>query len=92
MIEELNWEPLFVMKLKVGYDRAQSIGQTAPGTRGVYPVDDGIFEGARLRGTINPGGADWVTVRTDGMMLIDVRLTLLTDDAAVRSYPVAWLW
>lgn len=82
MIEQLSWEPLFVMKLQVGYDRAQPIGKTALGIRGVYPVDGGTFEGARLRGTINPGGADWVTMRTDAMMLIDVRLSLLTDDDA----------
>lgn len=82
MIETLRWEPLFVMRLTVGYDHAQLIGSTAPGVRGVYPVDGGTFDGARLRGTVNPGGADWVTMRSDAMMLIDVRLTLQTDDGA----------
>jgi hypothetical protein len=82
MIEQLQWEPLFVMKLEVGYDRAQPIGKTAAGIRGVYPVDGGTFEGGRLRGTVNPGGADWVTMRSDAMMLIDVRLSLKTDDDA----------
>ncbi len=82
MIEQLKWEPLFVMRLQVGYNRAQPIGDTAPGIRGVYPVDGGTFEGARLRGVVNPGGADWVTMRSDAMMLIDVRLSLKTDDGA----------
>jgi Protein of unknown function (DUF3237) len=82
MIDQLKWEPLFVMKLQVGYDRAQPIGTTASGIRGVYPVDSGTFEGTRLRGMVNPGGADWVTMRTDAMMLIDVRLSLTTDDGA----------
>ena len=70
------------MDLVVGYDRTQQLGKTPTGGRGVFPVDGGTFEGARLRGTVNPGGVDWVTWRADGAMLIDVRLTLATDDGA----------
>ena len=83
MIDQLRWEPLFVMDLTVGYDRAQQLGTTPLGPRGVYPVDGGTFTGERLRGTVNPGGADWVTHRSDGNMTIDVRLTLTTDDGAI---------
>lgn len=83
MIDTLSYEPLFVMTFAVGYDRAQPLGTTAVGFRGVYPVDGGTFEGARLRGVVNPGGSDWVTQRSDGIMLIDVRLTLTTDDGAL---------
>ena len=79
MIEQLRWEPLFVMKLIVGYDHADPIGMTPAGFRGAYPVDGGTFEGARLRGQVLTG-ADWITMRPDGSMTIDVRLTLLTDD------------
>lgn len=82
MIETLSSVPLFVMDLIVGYGAAQPIGTTVAGFRGVYPVDGGTFEGERMRGVVNPGGSDWVTQRTDGLMLIDVRLTLLTDDGA----------
>lgn len=82
MIGTLEHDPLFVMDLDVGYGSAQLIGDTALGFRGVYPVDGGRFEGERLRGVVNPGGADWVTQRADGIMLIDVRLTLTTDDGA----------
>lgn len=82
MIEELSYEPLFVMTFAVGYDRPQPFGTTAAGFRAVYPVDGGTFEGKRLRGVVNPGGADWITQRSDGLMLIDVRVTLTTDDGA----------
>lgn len=82
MIETLQHEPLFVMDFEVGYEAARPLGVTAVGFRGVYPVTGGTFEGPRLRGVVNPGGADWVTQRSDGMMLIDVRLTLTTDDGA----------
>jgi hypothetical protein len=82
MIETLAFEPLFVMDLNVGYATSHLIGDTAVGFRGVYPVDGGSFDGARLRGTVDGGGSDWVTQRSDGLMLIDVRLTLHTDDGA----------
>jgi hypothetical protein len=81
MIEHLCWEPLFVMTLIVGYDHADPIGMTPAGFRGCYPVDGGTFEGARLRGQVRPG-ADWITMRPDGSMMIDVRLSLLTEDGA----------
>lgn len=83
MIEQLRWEPLFIMELIVGYGRAQPLGVTPLGQRGVYPVDGGTFEGGRLRGVVNPGGADWITHRADGNMTIDVRLTLTTNDGAL---------
>lgn len=89
MIEALTHQPLFVMDLQVGYESSHLIGTTAVGFRGVYPVDGGTFEGARLRGTVDAGGADWVTQRSDGLMLIDVRITLRTDDGATigMTYP-----
>ena len=52
------------------------------GTRLVVRATGGTFEGARLRGTVSPGGGDWVTMRTNGSMKLDVRITLVTDDGA----------
>ena len=75
--------PLFVMTFKVASDRAQLFGPTPVGIRGAYPVDGGTFEGARLRGRVNGDGMDWITMRADNSMLIDVRMTLVTDDGAV---------
>lgn len=80
-IETLAHEPLFVMKLDVAYDQAQAIG--GEGNLGIYPVRGGTFEGDRLRGKVMGGGADWVTWRADGTMLIDVRTSLHTDDGAL---------
>ncbi len=78
----LRAEPLFALYLDVAFDRVQVIGATTAGWRGVYPVDGGHFEGARLRGRVLPGGADWVVRRGDGATAIDVRLMLATDDGA----------
>lgn len=54
------------------------------GTRTIVAVSGGTFEGEKIKGTIAaaPGG-DWVYVRPDGTLKLDVRLTLLTDDGAV---------
>src|SRR3982074_1917730 len=40
------------------------------------------FAGARLRGAVVPGSADWSLVRRDGSMVIDARVILQTDDGA----------
>ena len=42
----------------------------------------GSFVGERLSGTVL-GGADWFVNRTDGVMAIDVRLTLDASDKAL---------
>ena len=76
MIDMLRTEPLFVLRLNVGYDRASLLGEQA-----VFPVLGGTFAGERLNGVVE-GGADWVRWRGDGAMLIDVRLTLRTDAGA----------
>ena len=81
-IETLAWEPLFVMRLNVAYDQAQPIGGES--RLGIFPVHGGTFEGARLKGRVMPDGADWVTWRADGTMIIDVRTSLETENASGR--------
>lgn len=60
---------------------------TAPtqelGKRITFPVTGGTFEGDRLRGAVLPGGGDWVIVRPDGVLELDLRVTLQTDDGAL---------
>lgn len=53
---------------------------TAIGTRAIFNVLGGTFEGPALRGTILRSGGDWLTVRPDGTKALDVRMTLQTDD------------
>jgi hypothetical protein len=52
------------------------------GTRVIVDASSGTFEGERLRGTVRGPGGDWVTVRADGTVQLDVRLLLRTDDGA----------
>jgi hypothetical protein len=70
---------LFTITLEV--PRIVDLGATPNGHRRIATVTGGKFEGERLRGTVHaaPGG-DWIVSRPDGVMVLDVRLTLETDD------------
>jgi hypothetical protein len=52
------------------------------GTRLVFDVTGGHFEGARLRGTLLPSGGDWLLLDAEGAGHLDVRITLETEDGA----------
>jgi hypothetical protein len=75
---ELRGELLYRMTLEVGppFD----IGTGPRGHRLVIPFKGGRFEGPRLRGEVLVTGGDWLLQRSDGVMELDVRRTLKTDD------------
>jgi hypothetical protein len=77
----MNFRPL--MTLQVAVAGAQKIGPVPLGTRVTAPVVSGHFEGARLRGSVLVGGGDWTLLRGDGVLELDLRLTLQTDDGAL---------
>lgn len=79
-MHQLQSRPLTTLHLDVGFNAVTSIGVTPQGRRRIAPILGGRFEGERLRGVVQPGGADWVVNRPDGAMVIDVRITLLTHD------------
>ena len=81
-VPSLPHKHLLTLRLEVDSQGAAQIGKTPEGRRTIAPVSGGTFEGERLRGTVLPGGSDWVRFRADGAMMIDVRLTLQTLDAA----------
>lgn len=79
----LNTAPL--MTLQVAVAAPQRVGAVSHGTRVTVPVSGGSFEGPRLRGSVLPGGGDWTLLRADGVLELDLRLTLETDDGALIS-------
>jgi len=80
----MNTRLLMTMQVKVA--RVLDVGAVPIGTRKVAPLDGGTFEGLRLRGTVLPGSsADWLLLRTDGVLELDFRATLQTDDGALIS-------
>src|SRR2546425_7464323 len=73
----------FLMTLQVAVAGAQKIGAVPHGSRVTAPIASGHFEGPRLRGKVLPGGGDWTLLRGDGVLELDLRLTLETDDGAL---------
>ena len=59
------------------------VGHTPAGERKVVPVLGGRMEGERLSGCILPGGSDWAGVDAAGVLQLDVRLVIETDDGAL---------
>jgi Protein of unknown function (DUF3237) len=81
MTTELHTKHILTMQLETG--APQQVGTTPSGRRLVVPVLGGTFEGERLKGTVEPGGSDWITIRADGAFALDVRLVLKTHDDAL---------
>jgi hypothetical protein len=78
---EITSRPL--MTVKVIAAPLQKLGAVPYGVRTFVPVAGGDFEGPRLRGRILPGGGDWLLLRSDGVLELDLRITLETDDHAL---------
>jgi uncharacterized protein DUF3237 len=72
-----------LMTLTLSVAGMQPIGATPNGGRRVGLVAGGKFEGPKLKGTVLPGGADWIIARPDGSTTLDVRIVLETDDKAM---------
>jgi hypothetical protein len=72
-----------LMTLRLSTAPVQKIGPGPRGLRLTFPITGGLFEGERLRGKVVPGGGDWVVQRPDGVLELDLRITLETDDGAL---------
>ncbi len=78
----IQTRPVFTLTLTV--PSIEDLGATPLGVRKIAAVTGGSFEGERLRGTVvSPPGGDWLLLRNDGVLCLDVRLTLKTDDGAL---------
>lgn len=75
-------ESRFLMTLQVAVAGVQKMGAVPYGTRSTALISGGHFEGPRLRGRILPGSGDWLLLRTDGVLELDLRIELETDDGA----------
>ena len=77
----MQLEPL--LKAEIALAPPQELGEAPLGRRRIIPIAGGSFSGARLRGRVLPGGADWQVVRADGVADLDARYTLETEDGAL---------
>lgn len=76
----IEMDHLFTLTAEIG--KPSLTGGGPQGDRIIVDASAGTFEGERLRGTVVPPGGDWVTMRPDGSVKLDVRLVLKTDDGA----------
>jgi hypothetical protein len=80
----MNTRLLMTLQVRVG--TPVNIGAVPHGVRRTAPLAGGAFEGPRVRGTILPASsADWQLLRSDGVLEMDLRCTLRTDDGALIS-------
>ena len=75
---EIKTEFLFKIALEV--PPVLDLGNTPYGHRRIARIAGGNFEGPKLKGTVLPGGGDWLLVRNDQVLQLDVRLVMETDD------------
>ena len=72
-----------LMTVRIVAAPAQKLERVPHGVRSIVAVTGGDFEGPRLRGRILPGGGDWLLLRSDGVLELDLRIMLETDDHAL---------
>ena len=82
-LESLPAEFLFTITANIAEKPTVIIPAGPNGTRALVTAMSGSFEGPKLKGKVaDAAGGDWVIIRADGTMSLDVRLCLLTDDGA----------
>ena len=77
----MRTRPLFTLRLTTA--PTQDFGAGPHCTRVTFPITGGVFDGERLRGKVLPGGDDWTVKRADGVIELDLRITLETEDSAL---------
>jgi hypothetical protein len=60
-----------------------TIDKSKYGTRRIVWITGGTFKGPDIEDTVIPGGADWQLVRPDGVVELDARYTLKTNDGVI---------
>jgi hypothetical protein len=89
-VGEITTELLF--DLVVDLAPRLDIGVGPFGRRTLFGAAGGSFHGPRLRGEVLAGGGDWALFRPDGVMALDVRLTLRTHDGALVHMTYGGRW
>ena len=72
----------YLMTYRADLKEPVEIGAVPSGSRQIFDVKGGSFEGPRLKGKLLASGGDWLLIGNDGVGRLDVRGTLETDDGA----------
>ena len=66
----------FAFTANITLGTVQEVGDTPHGRRRIIPITGGTFEGPSIRGTVEPGGADWQIIRPDNVAELEAKYTL----------------
>ena len=77
---DLETEFLCDVVVDVDWGGMIDIGATPQGHRHIVYIKGGTFNGLKVKGVVLPGGGDWFIRRPDGVVELDVRVALRTDD------------
>jgi hypothetical protein len=61
----------YVLSYSATLREPEVIGPLPEGLRLNFYITGGTFEGPNCKGTLLPVGADWLTIRTDGIGILD---------------------
>src|SRR6266404_115961 len=78
---EYNLEHLLSFTVKIA--EPEVIGPVPEGLRVNGYITGGEVTGPRISGKLRPVGGDWLTIRKDGVAILDVRATIETHDEAL---------
>jgi len=82
-MSDLKTEFLCEVAVNANWTGVIDVGATPHGNRQIVYVKGGTFEGPKIKGEVLPGGGDWFLRRPDGIVEIDGRIVLRTDDGHV---------
>jgi hypothetical protein len=72
-----------IFSYTVNLNIPERIGPVPEGRKVNWYVTGGQVEGPKVKGKFLPVGGDWITIRTDGVGILDVRATIQTNDDAL---------
>lgn len=78
---EYRLEHIMSYNAKLG--EPEVVGPTPEGLRVNVYVTEGAVTGPKVSGRLRPVGGDWLTIRRDGVGVLDVRATIETGDGAL---------
>lgn len=78
-----NYQLEHIFSFGATLESPEVIGPVAEGIRANFYCIGGEVTGPKLQGKTRPVGGDWLTVRTDGVVILDVKTTLESNDGAL---------
>jgi hypothetical protein len=78
-----TYETEHLFSYRAGLLPPEVVGPCPGDIRLNFPIADGEVWGPKLSGKVKPGGVDFATLRTDGVILVDVRGMLESSDGAL---------